>query len=285
MKNIKTNSLSSWLFKLPFLFALFLLPTSFVLIVLYAFVTSVLNTEIMWPLFILLGGNLLGIAYYLIKKMHITNMHHKDFVAITNGYSLISIAFAVISIAMIRSETIAIRRTALWFYALHPVMFKILTVLTSLIALYLLGIIVFNIYATYKRSIQMGVSKLKTILSWPFGFLLLMIPGYLQSEPKGKSDVKISSHWYKKFNDWVLMNNANLTFTFIVLVLLQNVISGWSSLIFAIAMLIFYLLWDVKFKSSFIKNINKGYATSAIAINIIAILMVLINHIHPIIIG
>lgn len=285
MKNIKTNSLSAWLFKIPALFAVFLLPTSFVLIALYALITSVMNTEIMWPLYILLTCNFLGIAYYFIKKMHVTNMYQSDFVAITNGYSLISIAFTVISIAMIRSETIAIRQIAMWFYIFHRALFLILTVLALLVGMYLIAITAFSVYTTYKRAIEMGVSKLKTILSWPFGFFLLLMPGYLQSESKAKSNVKISSHWYKKFNDWVLSNNSNLIFTFIVLILLKNVISGWTVLIFTTALMIFYLLWNVKFKSSFMKNINKGYATSAIAINIISILMVLINKIHPIIIG
>ena len=157
-------------------------------------------------------------------------------------------------------------------YLFHPVLFIAFSVLLSLFVLYLIGLAICGIYAKYKRATTIGISPWKVILSMPFGFLLMWTPGYLIKDKNVKTSLDIKSNWYNRFNKWVMDNSYNLIFVFLFFLFCKGIIAGISTVILYFALLIIYALWYAKHKSDFMQNINRGYALTAVIINIAILL-------------
>ena len=204
-------------------------------------------------------------------------MYRNDFIAINNGASIISIATSLIAILSIGLAGPMIQRKMMMMYLLHQSAFLIIFIAIILLSLYILGVAVANIYAKYKRATTMGINPWRVILSMPFGFLLMWTPGYLIEEKGKKSNLVIKSNWYNRFNNWVLSNFSNVLFMFLFLTFARCVISGLPTLILTTALLVLYTLWYVKHKSDFVKNINNGYALTAVGINIAVLVAVLLT--------
>ena len=64
---------------------------------------------------------------------------------------------------------------------------------------------------------------------------------------------------------------------FLLLLFFKCVIAGTATLVLSALLLILYVLWYVKHKSDFIKNINKGYALTAVGINLAILIAVVIQ--------
>ncbi len=103
-------------------------------------------------------------------------------------------------------------------------------------------------------------------------------PGYLIKDKEIKSGLEIKSHWYSKLNKWVLSNFGNTLFVFLLLIFFKSLIAGTATLVLAIISLIIYALWYTKHKSDFIKNINQGYALTAVCINLAILLAVITQY-------
>lgn len=269
------NKLSEWTFKKPAVFALltFCISSAFVLV--YSFISAILDTTAMWPLTTLLVATLLWTIYRLIKKLPHTNMYRKDFIAITNACSLITIIIPIITLIIIGRDVNALHDNMIWLLTFHTTLFWIVGIGSILLYLYLFGISIANIYAKYKRGIEMGISKWKIICSMPFGFLFMWMPGYLIDDKKSKSDLIINSKIYNKFNNWVLSGFTNTLFIFLGLLLFRNVYAGTVSLLLTIAILLIYALWKKKYGQNMLKNINNGYSLFAVYFNLAMIIIVL----------
>ena len=274
-KAINTNRLKTWLFDKPVMFALLTFLLNFITGIAYAIVAGIFATQIIWPLIILLTGVFCWTTYYLIKKLPHDTMHRNDFIAITNGCCLISVLIPLISILFLGNDVQLIKYKFMVLYFWHPSIVWLLAIFFILLYLYLLGVAISGVYAKYKRAIELGISKWKVILSMPFAFLLMWTPGYLIPEKKSESNLTIKSKWFNKFNKWVIADKTNTLLVFIVLVLLRNMFAGMPTLLLTVFLLAIYTLWVLKHKTSFLKNINNGYALTAIAINISAIVVVI----------
>jgi len=161
-------------------------------------------------------------------------------------------------------------------YMFHPTLFWIMTVCGVFIYLYVFGLAISNIYAKYKRAVEMGINKWNVIASMPFAFLLMWTPGYLISDKKHNSNLQIKTKWYAKFNKWIVSNSNNTLLMFVFL-LLFNIFYDVSALLWIAFLLVIYALWIVKHKSNFLKNINQGYAWTAIGINFAAIVVIIVS--------
>ena len=216
----------------------------------------------------------------MIKKLPHDEMPQKDFIAITNGASIISIASSIIVMITLAIIGHGIKMKMMMMYLLHPTMFLLILLSLALVTLYVFGVAISGVYAKYKRITTMGVSPWKAILSMPFAFLMLWTPGY-QIEEKGnkKSNLLIKSKWYNRFNNWVISNFSNILLVFLVLLFAKGVIAGLTTLVLTITLLIIYTLWYVKHKSDFVKNINKGYALTSVGINIAILIAVILSSI------
>ena len=273
------NSLKSWLFNKPILFVLL----SCICTIIFSLIASVIDSvftisdttyQTMVTIFALAA--FIYPIYYMIKKLPDEKMYRNDFIAIVNGANIISLVASFIVILTLGLYTGSdIKRDLMFMYVLQPTLFTILALIAGLSTVYLIGVAISGIYAKYKRCRQMGIDKSKIILSMPFAFLMLWTPGYLIDDKNKKSVLEIKSKWYSKFNKWVVSNFSNTLFVFLFLLFCKNIISGLPTILLAFALLVLYTLWYVKHKKDFVKNINNGYALTAIGINIAIIMAVL----------
>ena len=271
--------LKSWLLTKPLVFTLWFLILGLILGFGYSVIQSVFNFETITPLYILLALTFILPACYTIQKLQRDKMNQSDFVAITNGAGLISITASFIAILTIGMYGNQVQHDMMRLYILHPTTFYILLSFIMLTSLYLIGVAISGIYAKYKRVVTLGISPWKVILSMPFAFLLMWTPGYLIKDKEIKSALEIKSQWYSKLNKWVLSNFGNTLFAFLLLIFFKSLIAGSATLILAIISLVIYALWYTKHKSDFVKNINKGYALTAVGINLAILLAVIIQYI------
>lgn len=276
MKNT-TNKLTTWIFKQPVIFALSFFIIGLLTIFGYSVITSLLNIDTIAPLLYILMVVFVLTAYFVvIKKLPHDDMAHSDFVAITNAGTLIAILIPAITLLFIGNNQEALKSDIMRIYMFQPSLFWGLLIITGFSYLYLFGVGVSGLYAKYKRSVQIGISKWKVILSWPFGYMLTWIPGYLLVDKKTKSSLTIKTDTYKKFNKWVLSSTANLTTTFLILLFLNTTIAGINALVLTTLLLGYYGLWMLKHKKDFIKHVDNIYALSAVFINISMILLFII---------
>ena len=276
MQKEKTK-LKSWLLIKPLMFTLWCLILGTILGFTYSFIQSVFNFESMIPLYILCALTFILPACYTIQKLPHEKMGQNDFVAITNGAGFISIIASLVAILTIGFYGENIQRDMLMMYILHPTMFYSILLFVFVTSLYLIGVALSGIYAKYKRATTLGISPWRVILSMPFTFLLMWTPGYLIKDKEAKSELEIKSNWFKKLNKWVLANFSNTLFMFLLLLFFKCVIAGTATLVLSALLLILYVLWYVKHKSDFIKNINKGYALTAVGINLAILIAVIIQ--------
>lgn len=276
MQKEKTK-LKSWLLIKPLMFTLWFLILGTILGFAYSFIQSIFNFESMIPLYILCALTFILPACYIIQKLPHEKMGQNDFVAITNGAGFISIIASLVAILTIGFYGENIQRDMLMMYILHPTMFYGILLFVFVTSLYLIGVALSGIYAKYKRATTIGISPWRVILSMPFTFLLMWTPGYLIQDKEIKSELEIKSSWFKKLNKWVLANFNNTLFMFLLLLFFKCVIAGTATLVLSALLLILYVLWYVKHKSDFIKNINKGYALTAVGINLAILFAVIIQ--------
>ena len=277
MQKEKTK-LKSWLLIKPLMFTLWCLILGTILGFAYSFIQSIFNFESMIPLYILCALTFILPACYIIQKLPHEKMGQNDFVAITNGAGFISIIASLVAILTIGFYGENIQRDMLMMYILHPTIFYGILLFVFVTSLYLIGVALSGIYAKYKRATTLGISPWRVILSMPFTFLLMWTPGYLIQDKEIKSELEIKSSWFKKLNKWVLANFNNTLFMFLLLLFFKCVIAGTATLVLSALLLILYVLWYVKHKSDFIKNINKGYALTAVGINLAILFAVIIQH-------
>lgn len=273
----KTNSLRSWLFTRPMMFALLSFTILFSVMFIYSVIAAIFNISTTGPLIFLLILSLCWTIYYMIKKLPHDNMYRDDFVAITNGCNLITIFIPLLTLFYVGYDVRMFQYKIMWLYAYHPVMLWIIGIIATLLYLYVFGVTVSNIYAKYKRANQIGISKKMIIASMPFAFLLMWTPGYLMPDSQHNSNLQIKAKWYAKFNKWVVKNATNTLFVFLMFILLSNVFSGPLSLLLTGTLLGIYALWNVRYKTKFMKNINQNYACGAVGINIALLIIAILR--------
>ena len=278
MKKEKTTNktrLSTWLFNKPLIFTLMCLCLGALFGLGYALVQTFLGLGNTAPLYILFALAFILPAWLMFRKLPHEKMTRNDFIAIVNGSGMISIIASLIVIFIVAFHGYEFQRDIVALYFLHPTTFAILLSIVSFISLYLFGVALVSLYAKYKRAVALGISPWKVILSMPFSFLLMWTPGYLIKDKDTKSNLEIKCNWYNKMNKWVLANFSNTLFAFLLLMFLKGVMAGISTLILAALLLVVYTLWYVKHKEDFVKNINKGYAITAVCLNIFLIISVI----------
>lgn len=274
-KNSNMPHLKNWLLNKPLFFALSFFVSSVILFCGCAFVQSIFDFEMTIPVILATMFAFIGAIYYTVKKLPHDKMNQNDFIAITNGATLISVLTAFIAIIFINLYGPTLRTDLMLYYLAHKSVFIMSFLLIILFSLYLIGVTICSIYAKYKRAQTIGVTPWKIILTMPFTFLLMWTPGYLIKGKDVKSNLQIKCRWYSNLQNWVMNNYSNILFMFLFLLLCRGIVAGLATFILYVLLLILYTLWYVKHKSDFMKNINGGYAMTAIGINIAIILAVL----------
>ena len=278
-KQNKTQ-LKSWLLTKPLGFALLCICFGALFALAYALVQTLLGIESIIPIYVLCILAVVLPTWYMIKGLPHEKMNQSDFVAITNGASIISVIASFVIIFGVVFHGFFIGRDIMALYLFHPTTFYTLLCVSIFASLYLIGVTISGIYAKYKRAVTLGIAPWKVILSMPFAFLLMWTPGYLIKEKENvKTNLEIKSNWYSKFNKWVLANANNTLFMFLILLFIKTLGAGVTTLIFSALLLVIYVLWYTKYKSDFVKNINDGYAMTVVGINIAVLLAVIVTQI------
>lgn len=274
-KNTKLIQLKNWLLNKPVLFTISFLLLSIILCLGYSLIQTVFNIETIKPMLVLLVLSFIACTWYTIQKLPHDKINQNDFIAITNGSTLISIIASFIMLFLVGLYGTKSSYNLMLLYLSHKTLFTTLFLLFGVFSVYMIGLTICSVYAKYKRATSIGISPWKIILSMPFSFLLMWTPGYLIKGKDIKSNLQIKSQWYTRLQKWVMTNSANILFTFLFLVLFRGIITGLATFVLYASLLVIYALWYTKYKSDFMKNINGGYAMTTIGINIAIILAII----------
>ena len=149
----------------------------------------------------------------------------------------------------------------------------ILLLATSLF--YMLGIEVFNIYIKIRCMQNFNIPKWKIILSIPFGFSALWIPGYLLNKKDNKKPSQtIKSNWYAKLINWTTKAPLNRISMFVFITILSAFFSGFNAMLLMFSFALLFGIWVLQIGTKqFEKNMQKKYSSVAIIINIALIIM------------
>jgi len=275
-KTSKLPRLKTWLLTKPIVFSLLFVALFVIFGSIFTLLQTFFNFDSNIFVFILCALTLILPAWYVIKKLPHDKMSQHDFVAITNGAGIISLVASFITLSVLAFMGPAIKQNMMALYILRPSFFFILFCVFILISLYLIGVAISGVYAKYKRAATLGISPWKIILSMPFTFLMLWTPGYLIQD-KTKNNLEIKSSWYTRFNKWVVSGFNNTLFVFLLLLLFKSFVAGITTMALSALLLVIYALWFTKHKDDFVKNINQGYALTAIAINVFLVIAVLVQ--------
>ena len=223
--------------------------------------------------------SILGFATFdLIKHLPHHKMCQNDFIAIINGYKIISIIMFAIWIGitglwspefMPITSTIGKSHPAL--PVLSPTMIVIAKSIWYIIGVYLLGLWISNIYVKYKRAKEVGFSGWKIVLSMPFCFVMTWMHGYLTTDSKQQTHLIIKSKWYERLNKWVLSNQNNTVFMFLVLFVFTKMLffKQYETSLFLLLLFAIYMVWKKIAQKNFTKQTNGWYIWTGIITNLV----------------
>lgn len=272
-------TLRSWLLGTPIFFTI----TSFLLMVLVTIIAGLILPET--SLTITTVGILISIstivsAIISLRRLPGHKMDRASFINIHNAQSFIIIAASLLSLIMAMYLT----SIKFWFFTMlqtqsGAIISMILAIILVLVSLYTTGVVLCNFWAKFWRGINMKIPAWKIILSIPFGFAMMWIPGYFISSNTPKTPTVPTSYtWYKKLTDWVMSSPRNCGIMFSTLVLLSGLATGFSSVLMTFTFAMLFAIWILQIGTKkFEKNIGGTYATIAVTVNIIMIAYTLIQ--------
>ncbi len=276
--NSKTN-LRTWLFKSPVRFALWMLITGAILVGI-TYIPTIMNLAHLDTITMIATMVIFWFAVMdLIKHLPNHKMYHDDFVAVINGYKITSLILFAAWLTITKHTDMGVITSPVmtnvpqstvspWFtYSM-----KILWYMTGV---YLLGLWISNIYVKFKRAVAMGFSKWKIVLTMPFCFMLTWMPGYITADTKQQTYLNIKSKWYARFNKWVLANQNNTLFTFLVLFVFAQMLFSKhiESSVFTLFLFAIYMFWKSIVQKNFSKQMNNWYIWTGIIMNIVMSVM------------
>lgn len=123
---------------------------------------------------------------------------------------------------------------------------------------------------------MMKIPTWKIILSIPFGFTALWVPGYILPDSTKKSNEGIAqSDWQKSITNWIVKGTKNTAIAFIIITLC-NLYLGIKPILLTFIFALICGIWALQIGTKkFLKNIGARYSTLAVAINIVTILIML----------
>ena len=105
----KTNLLRTWFFDKPAKFAVYSFIAMFVVGLLYSLIAMLLNISDARPLVLLEFAAFIWSICHLIKQLPHDNMYHSDFVALTNGYAMITTFIPLVTLLFVGANFSAIK--------------------------------------------------------------------------------------------------------------------------------------------------------------------------------
>lgn len=266
MKTPTQSTLSKWILWAPLKFAAFTFIACFIaLLISYGLghFMTIAGTQLTTTMLTMLA--LISGVIFLIKKLPATKMNKFNFISLYN-LQLVTAGIASVLFTLI-----------IQFLPLSQMlMTKNLNILTILFIsaliigyLYLFGVSISNLYASYMRARELGISRWKIICSFPFGFSMLWTAGYLLNTKEAKKQEHIvKSPWYLRIMNWTVSKQANTISAFIIITCISALFYGLNSIPYTfIGALIFGIWATIVGQKKMAENIGRGYATMAIILN------------------
>lgn len=272
-----TSKLSTWLFGAPLRFALSTFFAVTLTGILYIIISGLVFSSTPIPqgaLAILTPLVILYCIYLTERKLPRNKLDQASFVMIHNAQTVLgAFLFIISSYIIIRNINKVAFKLMLLEGQSTPLFILTLTLFTIFL-LYILGILITNFFAKFRRIQSFNIPTWKIIFSLPFGFSALWIPGYmLNNTPKPETCISTKVTWYKKLTTHVLSNPTNTIITFIPVTLISGFLFGLYGILLALTFLLIFGIWILKIdQKKFIKNIGGLYASISVIVNIVLII-------------
>lgn len=284
MKIKNTKTISNWLIFAPLKFALYTFCALSFVTFLYTFIAKLIYSSaviIQTPMIILCCITSLFCIAITMRKLLRNEIDRASFIAIHNAQTIIGISLFIITSYLITSN-IDVIMSKLTATGNQPTFSFIINVtIYTILSFYIFGIFIANLSAKIRRIRDLKIPTWKTILSMPFGFSALWIPGYILNQPQENNSYTIEiPHWYKRINDYIKSHTSRTTIAFVITSLVSTFLFGTSTVLLTYMLALIFGIWTLQIgKERFIKNIGGAYSTTAVIINMI-LLSLLIYSAH-----
>lgn len=278
MQENNTSKISNWILWAPLKFGLLFFGLIFLATTINAFVLERFFTpNISQSIFIILISIALGYsAIFLAKKLPIKKMDRKSFISLHIAQTLITtICFYILTYFLIYNmQSIMFKMTIM--AAQSVITFFITMLAFGVIFSYITGVYFSNLYAKFRRIQDFNIPTWKIILSLPFGFSALWIPGFLLESSSKQHTVITNNKKYNKLINWTLNNPTNTVSVFIFITLFSILLFGVTPVLLTFIFALIYGIWTLQIGAKKFKQIipNK-YSTFAVIINIVLIVSVI----------
>lgn len=278
------SKLSTWTLWSPLKFATIALGLMLTSAFIYILISNAVygpNFIPRTPLLIITIITLIGAIAIQIYNLPRETMDRKSFLLTHNIQTII------LSILFLDSSYMIARHAQQIIFNLlimetHTSSIFIITLLASaLFYLYLMGILVANTYAKYRRIRAMGIPAWKIIFSIPFGFSALWVPGYILDYTNTKNaTVQSTSKTLTSITNRIYSSTTNTIATFIFITLVSGFVFGFNSVLLTFTLTLIFGIWALQIGTkNFTKNTSGKYATFAVIFNIVLITVILAFHI------
>ena len=271
----KDATLLTWLFSAPLKFSVISFIMTMFIVFIYSLTASNYTVSSM-PLFILLTLAIAWCTYLTIRKLPKIKMDKPSFIAIHNAQTILLFLLFTISTYLLMSNQQSLLFRLMMFDASHSNGFLFIVMFIALFLFFLMGTALINFYVKICRIQQFNIPAWKVIFSWPFGFGMLWIPGYLLNTklPK-KPSQEIKSKIYSKITNWTLANTINTISMFAFMTVLSSFFVGLAPTLLTFVLTLIFGLWSLNIgPKKFETQMPKTYSTIAVIINIAMIIAI-----------
>ncbi len=274
----KTPTLLTWTIWTPLKFALISFAIITMLSLIYSVIHNIVFSNTPQMPSVVLGLTAIGFiagVYLSIRKLPHIKMDRPSFIAIHNAQVLWLFILFAISTYLLLSNQQEIMYGLMMYNGANSGKFLLLIILIALYYLFLFGLAIINFYVKIRRIQQFNIPTWKIVCSFPFGFGMLWTPGYLLETKNEKNPSQpIKSKWYSRITNWALANQINTISMFVFITVLSGFFLGFTPILLTFTLALIFGLWSLQIGTKkFIKNMHQGYATTAVVINIIMIIV------------
>ena len=265
------SKLSIWTFWSPLKFALTTTLLLIVTMLIYGLGLNIIGIKTVPPLTHL--SALSCIVFIIGAALQIRALPHdkitqRSFIEIQNAQTVLTSRFFVFSWVLLIKFQHAIILHTISLSQTHPLLTIFLFLIFLLFYMYMIGILIANIYAKISRMHTMNIPMWKVCLSIPFGFTALWVPGYILHDTDKKSSTSISqSKWYTSMTNWIVARPTRTAVAFTIMTLCW-LYSGTKPVLLTFIFALICGIWAIQTTpKKFIKNIGSKYSTFAVIVN------------------
>lgn len=278
-KTIKepTTTLNTWLLHTPVKFAILTFISLVALGILLTIITNITSkTTGIVLTYISMTSLLCFSTYKLIQHLPNNRLDKFSFVSLYNIQTFfIAIFFFVTNLIIFMNTTELL--SLLHDIAISPKWYHLIVFsLIAVVYLYMLGLIIANIYAKYLRCRYFNIPKWKIICSMPFGFSTLWTVGYLLPEQTNSNyALRVTNKYYSNITNSIIKSNMLNVISFFLLVLISSSLFGILSTTITILLTLLYFTFKYTFGPKYLQtHIKHWYSNLAVIINIALLLTV-----------